>query len=170
MYWNHQTSGFSATKHSTTAWRYKTSLLFLLHRQKCTPVQPWTPVGQERQIEQAAQSPSWKIVISKAFFFFLRQKPQAVISNTKSALEILIEGQALKQASSSLQNTINTLWHYTVTHVLCIHNINPLVEFLHSWLYMHLWGQRSLAQLIFGLISPMTKWFPTICIVCAFSI
>lgn len=119
----------------------------MLHRQKCTPVQPWTPVGQERQIEQAAQSPSLKIVISKAFFFFLRQKPQAVISNTKSALEILIEGQALKQASSSLQNTINTLWHYTVTRI--VHSQYKSTCRIPSLLALH----ASVGTEVFGSIN-----------------
>lgn len=90
-----------------------------LHRQH-TPIQTRTPLGQEREIKPTSTMGALE---KRLLFFFRRRKPHKVISNTKSASEILIEGQAPKLAFPSLHITINTLWHCIITStcVLCIH-------------------------------------------------
>lgn len=74
--------------------------IFLLHRQN-TPIQTWTLV-EEREIKQKINAMDLSILnivlfkILPSTTFFLRQNPQKVISNTKSASEIFTERQAQK--------------------------------------------------------------------------
>lgn len=136
---------------------------FLLHTQH-KAIQTWTTVGQKREIKPACWL-SWKNIISKG------TKTSEGNQQYKKCIRNIHWGTNSK-VSSTLQNTINTSWHYTI--VLCTHNINPPcrtpspVAFIHVK-YIPVWGQqRSLAQLKRGFMIPIIKWYLPLALVVHF--